>query len=238
MPCTPRGPEHRRTWRPELAYVVGLLATDGNLSPDGRHILVVSRDLQLLQTVAEILKLTNRIGTKLGGYTRQPVYQLTFGDHLFYEWLVSIGLDPRKTYTMGSLNIPDDLFGDFLRGHLDGDGSISAYVDRSNTHLSPSYVYQRLFLRFISVSGAHMEWLQTSIHRLSGRRGHLNVLRRRAQQTAPLHVLKFGKRDSIALLRWMYYAPDVPCLPRKRAVAETFLKGDPGEFRHPKSTQP
>src|SRR3990172_11961813 len=85
MGMKPRGPENRRTWSPDLAYIVGLLAPDGNLSPDGRHICFVSRDLQLIQTLASILHLNNRVGIKLGGYAPRPVFQIAFGDRLFYE---------------------------------------------------------------------------------------------------------------------------------------------------------
>jgi hypothetical protein len=35
--------------------------------------------------------------------------------------------------------------------------------------------------------------------------------------------LRFAKRESIAVLRWMYYAPGVPALVRKRLAAESFL---------------
>ena len=44
----------------------------------------------------------------------------------------------------------------------------------------------------------------------------------------------FAKKDAMALLRWIYYAPDVSCLARKRASAEPFLTGDIRDFRHPK----
>ena len=36
-------------------------------------------------------------------------------------------------------------------------------------------------------------------------------------------VLRYAKQKSISLLRWIYYAPTVPCLGRKRATAERFL---------------
>ena len=39
----PRGPIPRG-WSSDLACVIGLIATDGNLSPDGRHLLVRSKD--------------------------------------------------------------------------------------------------------------------------------------------------------------------------------------------------
>jgi len=48
-------------WSAELAYLIGLLATDGNLSKDGRHITMRSSDLQLLITFKKCLHLTNKI---------------------------------------------------------------------------------------------------------------------------------------------------------------------------------
>src|SRR5437773_12109741 len=36
--CDPAISALRTTWSPEVAYVVGIIATDGNLSRDGRHL--------------------------------------------------------------------------------------------------------------------------------------------------------------------------------------------------------
>src|SRR5262245_38267293 len=54
----PRGPVSKTRaaragieWSAELAYTVGLIATDGCLSGDGRHLSVVSKNIDLLQTV-------------------------------------------------------------------------------------------------------------------------------------------------------------------------------------------
>lgn len=153
MAGMPRGLESRRTWRPDLAYAVGLITTDGNLSPDGRHITLVSRDLELLETFKHILQLRVRVAHHAGGYS--TAYHVVFSDRLFHEWLSSIGLTPRKTHSIGALCIPDDVFPDFARGHLDGDRSITRYVDRYNTKLEPSDVYQRLYTRFLSASRPH-----------------------------------------------------------------------------------
>lgn len=154
----PRGPEHRRRWRTDLAYAIGLLVTDGHLSVDRRHIAMVSVDVELLETFRNILALRNRICRHPTGRLGISAYRVQFGDRLFYDWLTAIGFTPRKTYTIGPLEIPDVLFRDFLRGHLDGDGSIIAYVDRYNTRLKSKYVYQRLYVRFLSASKPHIEW--------------------------------------------------------------------------------
>ncbi|MFZ3020148.1 MAG: hypothetical protein WA051_01335 [Minisyncoccia bacterium] len=41
----PKGKVNVR-WSANFAYAIGLLVTDGNLSPDGRHISFVSRDIE------------------------------------------------------------------------------------------------------------------------------------------------------------------------------------------------
>ena len=221
----PRGPEHRRIWRPELAYAIGVLVTDGNLSPDGRHIRFVSHDVEHLELLARILGLSNRITRHPGGFPSGRVFRLTFGDRLFYDWMVSIGVCPRKTLTIGRVDVPDDLFPDFLRGHLDGDGSIVHYIDRYNTRVNPKYVYERLYLKFLSASGDHVEWLGHTVKRLFGVKGYINVEppNPKLGGKASLHKLIFAKKGAIAVLRRMYYAPDMPCLARKRGVAEPFL---------------
>lgn len=208
-----RGPEHRRRWRADLAYAIGLLVTDGHLSVDRRHITLVSVDVELLETFRNILALPNRICRHPTGRLGIPAYRVQFGDRLFYDWLTAIGFTPRKTYTIGQLKIPDKLFRDFLRGHLDGDGSIIAYVDRYNTSLKTKYVYQRLYVRFLTASKPHIEWLQAKVTELLGVDGYL-VVRPGDHRKVPMYSLHFAKKDAIKLLRWIYYAPDLPCLAR------------------------
>ena len=36
--------------------------------------------------------------------------------------------------------------------------------------------------------------------------------------------LKFAKKKSLRLVDWMYYAPDIPCLHRKRKIADEAVK--------------
>ena len=215
-------------WTPQLAYTVGLLATDGNLSKDGRHIVLRSTDFQLVETFKECLNISASIGCapdlRNDGYQRKPMYTLQAGMVQLYRWLLTIGLTPNKTHTLGALTIPDRYFNDFLRGHLDGDGSVTTYKDYYNTRKNPKYIYDRLWLRFISVSEPHITWLRSRVFELTGSKGHLWVGQdQKRPNTVPMYVLKFGKKDSIKLLNWMYHNPDVPCLERKRQKAEQFL---------------
>src|SRR3990167_535268 len=61
--------EYTMKWSNKLAYAVGLITTDGNLSKDGRHINLTSKDVEQIQNLANILKLKNKVSLKKSSYT-------------------------------------------------------------------------------------------------------------------------------------------------------------------------
>jgi hypothetical protein len=143
-----------------------------------------------------------------------------------------VGLTPAKSLTLGPLAIPDEYFVDFFRGCVDGDGSIVSYIDRYNTFKSPSYVYTRLYVSLVSASSRFVDWLRATIQRLASLSGHVDV--RRSAGRHDIWRLRYAKRESLALLRWMYYAQDVACLARKQNRAAPFLiphSAEPGARR-------
>lgn len=206
-------------WSAELAYVVGIIATDGNLSPDSRHIAIKSKDLDLLETVRRCLNLENTIGRErrlLSTY-----YRLQWGDVSFYNWLVHIGLTRAKSLTLGALEIPDEFFADFVRGVIDGDGSIGLYTDRSNIWKQEKYVYERLFITIASSSRLFLEWIHQRIQTQVPVRGA--ILDKSRLGRNPHWSLKFAKQDSTSLLNWIYYTSDLPRLERKYQRAVKYL---------------
>ena len=76
-------------WSPELAYTVGLIATDGCLYNDGRHLAFVSKDLQLIKVFKTCLGLTVKIAKKKSGFSKPSfAYWVQFGDVRFYQFLL------------------------------------------------------------------------------------------------------------------------------------------------------
>jgi hypothetical protein len=143
----------RRLWDDRLAYAIGLLATDGNLSPDGRHIGFTTKDLELAALYKKCLEIDNVIGRKARGNSAEKKYFVVqFGDVLFYRFLESIGLTSRKSKTIGSLFLPRHLFYDFLRGCIDGDGNIHAFMHPESRH-------PQLRVRIYSASKPFLEWI-------------------------------------------------------------------------------
>jgi hypothetical protein len=216
----------RIRWTANLAYVIGLITTDGCLSKDGRHIVLVSKDIDQLVNFAKILKLGSKICNHTGSYNSKGKYfHITCSSVKFYKFLISIGLTPNKTKTLGPVNIPDRYFIDFLRGHLDGDGTILTYIDKYNIYKGVRYANLRIYIFFISVSYNHISWLYrnikinlaitgTLIQKIDYRKGH----------HLKMWVIKFSKKESVKLIHLLYYKPGLPTLERKRKIAMQILE--------------
>ncbi|MEX1086929.1 MAG: LAGLIDADG family homing endonuclease, partial [Candidatus Paceibacterota bacterium] len=108
----------RIQWSSNFAYAIGLLAADGCLSKDGRHIDVTSNDYDQLENFIKALDIDVKITQKSSGrgYTS---WHVQFSDVLFYKFLTEIGITSAKSKTLRKLDIPDEYFFDFLRGEFD-----------------------------------------------------------------------------------------------------------------------
>lgn len=209
-----RGPKPRAidtTWRPELAYVVGIFASDGNLGRDGMYLDVTSKDKDILENILSILDMNHiKIGKKNNGSSNEA-YRIQFKRVLFYKWLMSIGLTPDKSKTISALDIPDQFFFDFLRGEWDGDGTI--YCCKDNRWKN-SYV---VTLGFASGSRAFLEWLQIEINKRIATTGHIHKGKRALQ-------LRYARKDSRKVFDAMFYENGLPHLHRKFTKSQKIFR--------------
>lgn len=200
-------------WSSNFAYAIGLITTDGNLSKDGRHMNLTSKDLVMITNFKFCLGLNNMIGRKArGGSSDKKYYVIQFGDVLFYQFLQGLGLTPAKSKTLQQVLIPNKFFFDFLRGCIDGDGNI-------NISSHPESRHKQLRVRLFSASMPFLEWLRSQVReKLKIRGGWIEN-----SPSAKCARLSFGKADSIKILRSVY-RPDVEVyLRRKFVIAQSFL---------------
>lgn len=199
-------------WSPNFSYALGLLATDGNLSSDGRHFDFTSNDRQQLENFMQCLGIHVKVGYKRSGYTGKMSPHIQFGDVIFYRFLQGIGFTPCKSKTIAQLDIPKKYFFDFLRGHLDGDGTFYSYWD---PRWRSSFMFYTVF---VSASKKHVEWIRATLRHLIGIHGHI---------TKSVHNvtynLKYAKKESLQLLSKVYHSKSVICLSRKRDKIEKVL---------------
>ena len=192
-------------WNNNLAYAIGLIATDGSLSKDGRHLELTSKDLEQIKNFTSVFGLNNKIGLKKSTYNKVgKYYRVQFGNKQLYKFLLSVGLFPNKSKTLGPLKIHNKYFRDYLRGFLDGDGFTYSYRDK---RWKNSFM---LYMGFVSASRKHLTWIQSRILELFGLSGTIKSSGRSAYQ------LMYAKRASLCLVGRMYYSKSVLCLSRKK----------------------
>jgi hypothetical protein len=198
-------------WTKNLAYAIGLFTADGCLSSDRRHLEFNSKDKQQVENFRKCFGLDNKITKKARSNEGiKRYYRVQFGDIKFYKFLESIGLSPRKSKILQKLKIPKRFFSDFLRGLFDGDGCFRIF-----TH--PESQYPQIRVSFASASPMFIRWLQREINQEL----HITGFIEKGQRA---ENLIYGIKDSLKLLSYMYYSPNIICLSRKFRKARPYFK--------------
>jgi intein-encoded DNA endonuclease-like protein len=213
-----RGPQPKGKvkikWSANFAYAIGLLATDGCLYKDGRHISLTTKDIEQAESFKKCLGINVKIGRKSNGSSKEKkYYHVQFGDILFYEFLESIGITSAKSKTIAKIKISDKYFFDFLRGCFDGDGCFYAYWD---PRWRSSFMF---YLEFASASLEHLLWIQETVNKRICVKGHITGRKKNI-----FFQLKYAKREALEIIKKMYYDEKVICLSRKRLKIEKALK--------------
>lgn len=198
-------------WNSKFAYAIGLFTADGSLSIDGRHLVFTSKDKEQVLNFMECLNLENKIGRMGRGYEKDKKYFcVQFSNVRLYKFLQSIGLSPRKSLTIEYVKIPSKFFADFLRGLFDGDGCFRVFRH-------PESRYPQIRVQFTSASPKFVRWLRQEINLKFKTKGFIRT-------TTRAENLEYAINDSLKLLNYMYYSPNVICLSRKFQKAKPYFK--------------
>ena len=208
-----RGPKPKPFECPEpiFWYAVGLIAADGCLSGDGRHVNITAKDGRYLADLRDALGVSCRV-TRCYGSSGQAVHRLQIGSRVLYARLLAIGLTPRKSLTIPALSVPDERFGDFLRGEIDGDGNIRRWRHPTNGR-------EQWAIRIYGASEPFIRWLQATVERLWRVKGFVYHRKPQSEHHHVLHTLKYGKLAARVILEQCYYQGAF-ALARKRKLAE------------------
>lgn len=131
-----------KTWSPAMAYVLGLLLTDGNLmagssrAPGAKttrtvsSVKLFSKDPEVVEKAKVLLASTHRIGHRPQKGIRGELYVLDISDEELYDDLLRLGLTPKKSLTIDFPDVPTYCLRHFIRGCWDGDGTV--YLEGDN----------------------------------------------------------------------------------------------------------
>lgn len=141
-------------WSKELAYFLGFFIADGHISLKSRtiSIKIQKRDAYILSKFLRLIK-SNRPIKYEGGYP-----SLKVSNNLIIKRLIKLGCKPGDSINNSyPKTMPTKYFFHFLRGYIDGDGSI--YICKSKKSR------QKNVLR-VTILGSR-EFLQTLIKKIS-----------------------------------------------------------------------
>lgn len=180
-------------WSPDMAWLLGYTLADGCVRPDRYELSYKSIDYVMLDKVKGLLQSNSEIRDS------GKIYSLSIYSSQIVQDLQLLGITARKSLTVQMPPVPTEYFWDFLRGVIDGDGSIR----------SPSNSIG------FTVTGS-LSLITTIREELMQRTGCPLYQLQSAGRAYTLAV--YGGFAAVAL-RAMYGAPLGYALPRKRAAA-------------------
>ncbi|MFB6144946.1 MAG: LAGLIDADG family homing endonuclease [Candidatus Nanohaloarchaea archaeon] len=191
----------------ESSYWLGFIAADGSVQKQAGY---KSKSLQIYLSYKDknhLLKLKEELSEhplKERENNGSKMVSYTVTSNRLVEQLEEFGIVPRKTKKLDFPSIPSEYIRDFVRGYIDGDGSISIHKrKKGNT---------RLILRIIG----NKQFLE-ELHRVIKNKADINPNSKvRKESNADIHSINYSGRSYVPdIMRWIYYDGCV-CLNRKR----------------------
>jgi hypothetical protein len=210
----------------EKAYFLGLLWADGcNYRNDAKHknayhivIQLKEEDGYMVKELAnkiygssEITTYEEKVG-KGNNLAKQNQIRLRIPSKHISDTLLSYGMKPRKSLTAGmpeNIIWTEETIKGFLRGMLDGDGSI--YFNSSSNSYGVSYIG----------SMKQMEEMNDIIEKITGVKFHFETINKYSEPMACLKI--HGNKKSLEFCDWLYKDRSY-CLYRKLNKYEEMKK--------------
>ena len=179
-------------WSSEMAYVLGLLITDGCLSRPKKNSYRISlclNDKELLEKVTKVMGSDHAIAASRH---QNGLHLFIFGREKIAQDLIRLGMKPRKSMDIKFPDVPKEYLRDFIRGVFDGDGSV-VFEKRSKEYPIRS--------KFYSGSKDFIETLETRLQKLGLPKRNIY-----AQKTKNsfLYSFQYGHKNSRKLFDVMY----------------------------------
>ena len=188
-----------KTWSCEMAYILGYIIADGNVAWNpvrGYNTLTITaaaKDKQHLEKVRKIIQSTKSL--LYGGNTNS--YRLIVNSKVICLDLMGFGIIPRKSLIVRFPRIPKQYHSHFIRGIIDGDGSLR-YFKRER---SPYFEIQ--------IYSGSLEFIK-SLRKVI--QNHLSINSRIEKRSC--YTLRYSCTRGKELAGWIYGNSTI-CLKRK-----------------------
>lgn len=111
----------------EKAYWIGFITADGYINEKRAflHIKLQYKDLKHLEKFAKFINYSGNIKTEYHNITNNPLCVIELNSRKFINSLIKLNIRQRKSANEHVAPIPEEFIKDYIRGIIDGDGSIN-----------------------------------------------------------------------------------------------------------------
>lgn len=194
--------DYFKTWSHNMAYILGLIYSDGNVCKGRLKIALKSTDIKLLKKIKEEMQYEGEIhirNAKCKGKNFESAV-LCISSIDICEDLYKLGVMENKSLKIEFPNVSEEYFMDFIRGFFDGDGSIEIKKDTKS--------YQ-LRTRFCSGSEKFLMQIMNELKRYGFK--NKNVYNKKDSKCCEI---AYSTNESLLLYNLMY-SENCICLDRK-----------------------
>ena len=180
------------SWTNKMAYVLGIILTDGNIAKNSGLISISMKEGDHLEKIRKMIDTEHPVK-----YQEQiDLFTLGFGRKKMTDSLLKLGITSKKSFKVKFPAVPDENLPHFIRGVFDGDGSV---FFEAGSKTSP------LRVSFTSASKAFMTTLEEKLHL------HAGVSKRTIYETHRRNIayyIRYCHKDSLKFFDYIYAGAD------------------------------
>ena len=188
--------DYFESWSNNMAYILGLLFTDGNLHKNRMKIVLKAEDGYLLEAIKSEMGYTGKVFYSSVKRFNKDTAKLDICSLDLRNSLNRLGLNADKTFNMSFPTVPKDYELDFIRGVFDGDGftkkgkylragfcsGSKPFLDELNTRLQSYGLSERTVSKHSKAECYYIEYSSKEcrlLYDLLYGRGGLHLVRKR-----------------------------------------------------------
>jgi hypothetical protein len=199
--------------------------TDGcvNISGRGYQNYLSSKDEDWLNLIRELICPEKSLTKK------NNCFELSIYSKELSQFLISKGCVPKKSLTLQFPTVPEKYLPDFIRGCMDGDGSINTYIAKKK-YKNKTYEYEinRCYLCSASkdfIIKSHNIFMGNKLDHYfyEDKLSATEINGRQIKNRHPTYRVLFVDNDAKNFLKWAYYDQHPLSMPRKNKLAQMII---------------